>query len=117
MKNKEQVIRQNSTTSITTFLFAGAKEVSTIKSYEKTLLIYNFIDSVDWGWFFFLTKPMFSLLDIFNGYIGNMGWSIILLTLFIKTLLLPLSLQIICVNVKIEATPTGDGKNKGASWR
>ena len=91
MKLGTQEINPNSIGSITTFLFAGAKEVSTIKSYEKNLEIYNFIDSVDWGWFFFLTKPIFSLLEIFNSYIGNMGWSIILLTLFIKTLLLPLA--------------------------
>ncbi len=91
MKLKDQQINPNSRRSITTFLFAGAKEVATIKSYEKDLNIYNFIDSVDWGWFFFLTKPIFSLLEIFNGYIGNMGWSIILLTLFMKTLLLPLA--------------------------
>ena len=91
MKLGTQEINPNSRESITTFLFAGAKEVSTIKSYEKNLEIYNFIDSVDWGWFFFLTKPIFSLLEIFNNYIGNMGWSIILLTLFMKTLLLPLA--------------------------
>ena len=91
MKLGTQEINPNSRKSITTFLFAGAKEVSTIKSYEKNLEIYNFIDSVDWGWFFFLTKPIFSLLEIFNNYIGNMGWSIILLTLFMKTLLLPLA--------------------------
>ena len=91
MKLGTQEINPNSRESITTFLFAGAKEVSTIKSYEKNLEIYNFIDSVDWGWFFFLTKPIFSLLEIFNSYIGNMGWSIILLTLFMKTLLLPLA--------------------------
>ena len=91
MKLGTQEINPNSRGSITTFLFAGAKEVSTIKSYEKNLEIYNFIDSVDWGWFFFLTKPIFSLLEIFNSYIGNMGWSIILLTLFMKTLLLPLA--------------------------
>ena len=91
MKLGTQEINPNSRGSITTFLFAGAKEVSTIKSYEKNLEIYNFIDSVDWGWFFFLTKPIFNLLEIFNSYIGNMGWSIILLTLFIKTLLLPLA--------------------------
>ena len=91
MKLGTQEINPNSRGSITTFLFAGAKEVSTIKSYEKNLEIYNFIDSVDWGWFFFLTKPIFSLLEIFNNYIGNMGWSIILLTLFMKTLLLPLA--------------------------
>ena len=91
MKLGTQEINPNSRKSITTFLFAGAKEVATIKSYEKNLKIYNFIDSVDWGWFFFLTKPIFSLLEIFNSYIGNMGWSIILLTLFMKTLLLPLA--------------------------
>ena len=91
MKLGTQEINPNSRGSITTFLFAGAKEVATIKSYEKNLEIYNFIDSVDWGWFFFLTKPIFSLLEIFNNYIGNMGWSIILLTLFMKTLLLPLA--------------------------
>ncbi|MFL2806716.1 MAG: membrane protein insertase YidC [Paracoccaceae bacterium] len=91
MKLGTQEINPNSRGSITTFLFAGAKEVSTIKYYEKNLEIYNFIDSVDWGWFFFLTKPIFSLLEIFNSYIGNMGWSIILLTLFMKTLLLPLA--------------------------
>ena len=91
MKPGTQEINPNSRGSITTFLFAGAKEVATIKSYEKNLEIYNFIDSVDWGWFFFLTKPIFSLLEIFNSYIGNMGWSIILLTLFMKTLLLPLA--------------------------
>ncbi len=91
MKLGTQEINPNSRGSITTFLFAGAKEVSTIKSYEKNLEIYNFIDSVDWGWFFFLTKPIFSLLEIFNSFIGNMGWSIILLTLFMKTLLLPLA--------------------------
>ncbi len=91
MKLGTQEINPNSRGSITTFLFAGAKEVSTIKYYEKNLEIYNFIDSVDWGWFFFLTKPIFNLLEIFNNYIGNMGWSIILLTLFMKTLLLPLA--------------------------
>ena len=91
VRSKEKIINPNSITSNITFLFAGAKEVSTIKSYEKDLKIYHFIDSVDWGWFFFLTKPIFSLLEIFNSYINNMGWSIILLTLFIKTLLLPLA--------------------------
>ena len=84
MKLGTQEINPNSRGSITTFLFAGAKEVATIKSYEKNLEIYNFIDSVDWGWFFFLTKPIFSLLEIFNSYIGNMGWSIILLTLLFQ---------------------------------
>ena len=76
--------------SITRF-FAGAKEVNTIKRYQRELGVENFVDSVDWGWFFFLTKPIFSMLSFFNDLTGNMGWSIILLTLAIKTALLPLA--------------------------
>ncbi len=78
-------------TEIETYLFAGAKEVGTIKSYQKDLGFSEFIDTVDWGWFFFLTKPIFSLLDYCNKFVGNMGWAIILLTLVIKTALLPLA--------------------------
>ncbi|MED5532042.1 MAG: membrane protein insertase YidC [Pseudomonadota bacterium] len=84
-------IGTNESRSVTTNLFIGAKEVSTIKSYQDSMNIENFVDSVDWGWFFYLTKPIFFLLDWFNGFTNNMGWSIILLTLFIKTLLFPLS--------------------------
>ena len=72
-------------------VFAGAKEYYTIKSYEADLGIKNFIDSIDWGWFYFLTKPIFQLLAWINGIIGNMGWSIIVLTLIIKSILFPLA--------------------------
>ncbi len=72
-------------------LFAGAKEWDTIRDYQDRLGIINFIDSIDWGWFFFLTKPIFAVLHWLNGIIGNMGWSIIGLTLFIKALLFPLA--------------------------
>ncbi|SLN67933.1 membrane protein insertase YidC [Roseisalinus antarcticus] len=71
-------------------LFAGAKEWETIREYEATG-IQGFIDSIDWGWFFFLTKPIFALLHWLNGAIGNMGWSIIVLTLVIKAVLFPLA--------------------------
>ena len=84
-------VGSNESQSVTSNLFIGAKEVNTIKAYQRSLNIENFVDSVDWGWFFYLTKPIFYLLDWFNGFTNNMGWSIILLTLFIKTLLFPLS--------------------------
>ncbi|MFV2035773.1 MAG: membrane protein insertase YidC, partial [Halocynthiibacter sp.] len=48
--------------SVETFLFAGAKEWETIRNYERENSIPGFIDSIDWGWFFFLTKPIFWLL-------------------------------------------------------
>ncbi|MFT7594140.1 MAG: YidC/Oxa1 family membrane protein insertase [Paracoccaceae bacterium] len=76
--------------SVTTQLFAGAKEWATIREYQA-VGIQGFIDSIDWGWFFFITKPMFWLLHNIYGVLGNMGWSIIGLTLIIKALLFPLA--------------------------
>jgi len=76
---------------VDTRLFAGAKEWATIRHYQDDLGVYRFIDSIDWGWFFFLTKPIFSVLHWINGIIGNMGWSIIGLTLMIKLLVFPLA--------------------------
>ncbi|WP_209426056.1 membrane protein insertase YidC [Pararhodobacter sp. SW119] len=72
-------------------LFAGAKEWSLIRSYEREANVDRFTDAIDWGWFFFLTKPIFALLHFINGIIGNMGWSILVLTLIIKAVLLPLA--------------------------
>jgi len=72
-------------------LFAGAKEYETIKNYGNDAGVTDFVDSIDWGWFFFITKPMFALLHWLNGVIGNMGWAIIALTFIIKALLFPLA--------------------------
>ncbi len=72
-------------------LFAGAKEWEAIRNYQNEDGIDRFLDSIDWGWFFFLTKPIFWLLHNINAVIGNMGWSIVVLTLIIKAILLPLA--------------------------
>ncbi|MCX7558726.1 membrane protein insertase YidC [Sulfitobacter sp. F26204] len=85
-----QTIATGASTEITTQLFAGAKEWAILRDYE-TAGVPKFIDSIDWGWFFFLTKPIFWLLHEINKLIGNMGWSIIGLTLIIKALLFPLA--------------------------
>lgn len=71
--------------------FAGAKEWKTMQHYERDLSVYRFVDAIDWGWFFFLTKPIFQLLHWLNLQIGNMGWAIIGLTLVIKIILFPLA--------------------------
>ncbi|MEO0999349.1 MAG: membrane protein insertase YidC, partial [Pseudomonadota bacterium] len=70
---------------------AGAKEWETIRNYGRDLAIPRFIDSIDWGWFWFLTKPIFYVLHWLNAQIGNMGWAIIVLTLGIKSILFPLA--------------------------
>ena len=84
------VIADGTSTSISTQLFAGAKEWDTIRKYEQAG-VTGFLDSIDWGWFFFLTKPMFAVLHWLNVIIGNMGWAIIGLTLIIKAVLFPLA--------------------------
>jgi len=84
-------IAPNGSYAVTTSLFAGAKEYETIKSYEKSKGYNQFIDSIDWGMFFFLTKPIFHVLHFLNGLIGNMGLAIIGLTIFLKALLFPLA--------------------------
>ncbi|MFM1861962.1 MAG: rane protein insertase YidC [Pseudomonadota bacterium] len=76
---------------VTTDMFAGAKEWETIRDYEDAGKVDRFIDSIDWGWFFFLTKPMFAVLHWLNAAIGNMGLAIIALTLVLKALLFPLA--------------------------
>lgn len=77
--------------SVQTRIFAGAKEWDTIKSYEDNDGVFHFVDSIDWGLFFFLTKPIFTVLHWLSGVLGNMGWAIIGLTLVIKALLFPLA--------------------------
>ncbi|MEC7961847.1 MAG: membrane protein insertase YidC, partial [Pseudomonadota bacterium] len=72
-------------------LFAGAKEWEAIRTYENDENVPGFLDSIDWGWFFFFTKPIFWLLHTLNAMIGNMGWAIIGLTVVIKMLVFPLA--------------------------
>jgi YidC/Oxa1 family membrane protein insertase len=85
-----QTVAAGQTISNTTQIFVGPKEWDVLNGYEKDG-VYNFIDSIDWGIFSFLTKPIFWLLHHINLLIGNMGISIIALTLFIKALLFPLA--------------------------
>ena len=84
-------IAPGAATEVSTYLYAGAKEWDTIKAYETKNGIAGFVDSIDWGWFYFLTKPIFAVLHWLHGMIGNMGLSIIALTFVLKLLVLPLA--------------------------
>ena len=88
-----QTLAPGQSATAATRLFAGAKEWEAIRNYENKEDVGGFLDSIDWGWFFFLTKPIFWLLHNLNALIGNMGWSIIALTLIIKAALLPLAFK------------------------
>jgi YidC/Oxa1 family membrane protein insertase len=77
--------------SVTHHLFAGAKVVDILRGYQNSQKIVNFDNAVDWGWFWFLTRPFFWVLDTLNKLLGNFGLAILGLTVLVKLLMFPLA--------------------------
>lgn len=86
-----QTVAPGQSATFTTRLFAGAKEVRLLDSYEEKLGIPRFDRMVDFGWFYFLTKPIFYAIDYFYQQLGNFGLAILLLTVLIKLAFFPLA--------------------------
>ncbi|MGY8985530.1 MAG: membrane protein insertase YidC [Sphingomonadales bacterium] len=86
-----KTIQANSKANIQVNLFAGAKEVRLIDGYEKEFGIKLFDRTIDWGMLYFLTKPMFYVLDFFFGLLGNFGLAILALTVVVKAIFYPLA--------------------------
>lgn len=86
-----QTIAPGGVNEITQHIFLGAKEVMTLQAYSDSLSIPNFDMAVDFGWFWFMTKPFFYILHFFHGLVGNFGVAIILLTLVIRGSVFPLT--------------------------
>ena len=86
-----ETIAAGATNVVTTRLFAGAKETNLIDSYQAALGLKNFDLMVDWGWFYFITKPLFKLMSYIYGLVGNFGVTILLVTVLIKLLFFPLA--------------------------
>ena len=77
--------------SLTSHLFTGAKEISLLDRYEDTLGVDRLDLAVDFGPAWFLSKPMFYVIDFFNRATGNFGVAILLLTICVRILLFPLA--------------------------
>jgi YidC/Oxa1 family membrane protein insertase len=75
----------------TSRLFAGAKEVKRLDAYSEELGIANFDLAVDFGWFYFLTKPFFYAISWLYGWLGNFGLAILAFTIFVKAVFFPLA--------------------------
>ena len=86
-----QSIGPGTTATTSNNLFAGAKEVKLLDGYRENLGIVRFDLAVDWGWLWFLTKPIFHALIYFNDFIGNFGLAILFLTVLIKLAFFPLA--------------------------
>jgi len=72
-------------------LFAGAKVVSLVDKYERDFGIKQFNRIIDWGYFYFITQPLFKVIDYFYRLLGNFGLAILLVTVLLKALFLPLA--------------------------
>lgn len=87
----QQTIQPGATGTANARLFAGAKETPLVDAYDKQLNLNRFELLIDWGWFYFITKPMFWTIDWLFRLVGNFGVAILLVTVIIKTIFFPLA--------------------------
>ena len=71
--------------------FVAAKEVAVIDNYAEKLNIEKFDLAIDWGWFYFFTKPLFFIIDYFFKLTGNFGWAIVIITALVRLIFFPLA--------------------------
>ena len=86
-----ETVNPGASATVVTRLFAGAKETYVIDGYQDSLGIKNFDLLIDWGWFYFITKPLFKVMDWIYHLTGNFGLSILIITVLIKALFFPLA--------------------------
>ncbi len=89
--NNPTRINPSSNNSNEVRLFVAAKEVDTIDSYAANQNINKFDLVIDWGWFYFFTKPLFFIIDYLFKYFGNFGTAIVLITVGIRLIFFPLA--------------------------
>ncbi len=91
MLGEARTIQPNTQITETQHLFAGAKRNEILSGYEQSLDIPRFVYAIDWGFLFFLTRPIFILVEFFYGILGNFGLAILALTLTVRLIMFPLA--------------------------
>jgi YidC/Oxa1 family membrane protein insertase len=86
-----QTIAPGASGAATARLFAGAKEVDIVDGYDRALQLNRFELLIDWGYFYFVTKPMFLAMDWIYRHVGNFGVAILIITVIIKIIFFPLA--------------------------
>ena len=92
-------------------LFAGAKETALIDDYKERLKLDRFDLLIDWGWFYFITKPVFLLIDYLFKLLGNFGLAILAVTVIIKIAFFPLCAR--GIRCAFEAIPSRRARLRG----
>ena len=91
IRDSPTTINESSTGINELRLFVSAKEVETIDGYAADQKINKFDLVIDWGWFYFFTKPLFFVIDYLFKISGNFGYAIVLLTIAIRLIFYPLA--------------------------
>ena len=84
-------IAPGETASNKDYVYAGAKVESIISGYQSEYGFDRFDFMIDWGWFSFLTHPMFKLIQLLHGLLGNFGLAILSVTVLVKLVFFPLA--------------------------
>ncbi len=89
--SEPRTIEPGASAETTTYVFAGAKEIDTLDAYKANPGLKRFDLLIDWGWFYFITRPMFRLIDFLYKLFGNFGVAILAVTVIVKLAFLPLA--------------------------
>ncbi|MBL1258762.1 membrane protein insertase YidC [Methylocystis sp. Sn-Cys] len=89
--SEPKTIEPGASAETTTYVFAGAKEIDTLDAYKANPGLKRFDLLIDWGWFYFITRPMFRLIDFLYKLFGNFGVAILAVTVIVKLAFLPLA--------------------------
>jgi YidC/Oxa1 family membrane protein insertase len=91
LKQEQKSLEPGEAIEQSLYIYAGPKKLALLDEYEKQYNVKNLDLAIDFGWFYFLTKPLFQFLDWLYKMVGNFGIAILIMTLLSKILLFPLA--------------------------